>query len=203
MVSPSSAPWLFSSSLWHWPQRWTFFSYRYCSLSILRCMTCPQSPQSPYPCPTSFLFASPAESSSPLRVQFSGDCLTTNTSFVPFHSPGNLGLMQPCGSRKIQVQPEHSLSGADGWAAGRSSSSSVFLWSFTGSESCISPPCVLFAPSFFISQAVNWNGWVVHLATGKGVQLAHPTAWSLFRALCSAADIAINEKPPQVPSCCC
>lgn len=39
-----------------------------------------------------------------LWFYLSGDCLTTNTSFIPFPSLDNLEFMQGCGSRKIQVQ---------------------------------------------------------------------------------------------------
>lgn len=94
-----------SSALWHlspFPQPWL----QYWLLS---------APPSAHPVPSAtvtptsllpnhLLFARLTESSLPLRVQFSGDCLTTNTSFVPFLSPGNLGFKQTCGSRKIQAQ---------------------------------------------------------------------------------------------------
>lgn len=98
----SSGPWLMSPSPRHWQQRWLFADVPPASLSILPSLL----PGSPHPCPMGLLFTRPAENSLSLQFYLSGDCLTTNTSFMPFLSLDNLEFMQGCGSRKIQVQAE-------------------------------------------------------------------------------------------------
>lgn len=195
-----------------WQQHWLFSALPPASPSIPHCLP-PGSPQPPHLCPTRLLFASPAENSLSLRVYLSGDCLTTNTSFVPFLSLDNLGFMQGCGSRKIQIQAEHSvrwwlrqavfthssISSSRSLHLYRSREKCVFLWTQHSSAT------FLFAASSFVWQAVNRNGWVVHFAGSKALQLLsllpHPSTWISFRALRTTDDKAIDERPLQVPRC--
>lgn len=104
----SFRPWLISPSPRRWQQHRLFSDVPSASLSIPHSLP-PSSPQPPRSHPTSLFFTSATENSLSLWVYLSGDCLTTNTSFVPFLSPGNLGFMQGCGSGKIQVQAECSI----------------------------------------------------------------------------------------------